>query len=245
MLQSNDLKRRRDLFPDANEMFLAYHVLPAKGSEALHQPLILDVDQIYNRQCIHSSHNATTTTATSSSLSPSSDDPDYIRGALIGFVEVTQRPYRLDMIDNDTEPMRPILTNLAVARSVRQAGIGSQLLTECERFVTHCWQENEIVLEVEDYSTHALNFYTKRGYAVLCSNTNSQRFDVSGMVLRKVTCTREVLRKTFSPERPPTITEEATMVGEESSSSNSNNNNNNTKRGSFQLFQRLRQTVGA
>ena len=54
---------------------------------------------------------------------------------------------------------------------------------------------NEIVLEVEDYNTQALDFYTKRGYEIMYSDPASRRFDVSGLVLRKIRCTRQILRK--------------------------------------------------
>ena len=85
-----------------------------------------------------------------------------MKGKLLGFVEVTQRPYGIANNNNnqqeattdddgnyyidesnnnnnnyyDPRPLRPVLTNLAVRKSARQDGIGSKLLDECETVYT-------------------------------------------------------------------------------------------------------------
>lgn len=123
-------------------------------------------------------------------------DQPFVRGELLGFVEITQRPYGLGLGRTvGSDRLRSILTNLAVSRNARTLGIGSKLLDRCERHVAGTWNMNEIVLEVEDYNDKALDFYTKRGYDILYADPASRRFDVSGLVLRKVRCTRQILRK--------------------------------------------------
>jgi ribosomal protein S18 acetylase RimI-like enzyme len=211
-------------------MFLAYEVKLASKNEALTKPLILDLNQVYN-------------------LSPSMDSSaaeqhDYVRGDLLGFVEITQRPYGLGKVDETVSPqsnngmdwappvirvdelqtMRPILTNLAVSKKARKSGIGSQLLAECERHVARTWSMKELVLEVEDFNMKALDFYSKRGYKVIYSDPASRRYDVDGLMLKKVPCTREIMRKSLN---------QVQLAGEDSSKK------------TYDLFQRFFESVGA
>jgi ribosomal protein S18 acetylase RimI-like enzyme len=175
-LQTGDLRRRRDKHANSNEMFLAFAAEPALV-ESPEKPLIMDNGEIQN-------------------LPDYLANQPFVRGELLGFVEITQRPYGLGEGPNiGSDRLRPILTNLAVSRRARTLGIGSKLLDRCERHVAGTWRMNEIVLEVEDYNTKALDFYTKRGYEILYSDPASRRFDVSGLVLRKIRCTRQILRK--------------------------------------------------
>jgi ribosomal protein S18 acetylase RimI-like enzyme len=199
MLQGADLKRRRERYPVTNQMFLAYQVLEAEASTALSRPLILDLNRVYNLP--RSSRSR-------------SNGQEYVRGDMLGFVEITQRSYGLGQGQqqpqvDEMETLRPVLTNLAVSSEARQSGIGSQLLEECERHIVREWNLNEVVLEVEDYNTNALEFYGKRGYHVVFSDPASRRYDVNGLVLRKVRCTRAIMRKTLTvqqQQREETIT---------------------------------------
>jgi ribosomal protein S18 acetylase RimI-like enzyme len=209
-LQAADLRRRRSRFGATNEMFLAYEVQAAAPSAARSKPLVLDTETIYNVNSLVSNEKS------------NSDDADdntcFVRGKLIGFVEITQRPYGIGSPDAaepsqeifinadgttdsdhapDSRPLRPVLTNLAVVKEARQYGVGSKLLDACEQHVRKRWKLHEIILEVEDYNAPALKFYLKRGYHVLFSDPASRRYDVHGLWLRKVRCRREVLRKVF------------------------------------------------
>lgn len=186
-LQMADLRRRRKLFPKTNEMFLAYEIVPVTSeTTVLEKPLILDLSAVHNL--------------------PKNEEKetDYVRGELLGFCEVTQRSYGLGKSnevvydDEEEKPFRPILTNLAVKRNVRKYGIGSKLLDSCEKHVREKWKLDEIILEVEDYNTRAVNFYSNRNYDLVFEDPASRRFDVGGLVLRKVRCTRKVFRKVFS-----------------------------------------------
>jgi len=204
-LQAGDLRRRRERFSDTNEMFLAYEVKRVTGMTAvLSQPLLLDDEllKVCNRERIRDEED---------------DDDYYVRGDLLGFVEITQRPYGLgntlessssseivateyDTLSGSINdiPMRPVLTNLAVLRGARRYGIGSKLVDACEKHVCKRWNMNEIVLEVEDYNTKGVEFYRRRGFEILFSDPASRRYDInSSFWLKKVRCRREIMRKVY------------------------------------------------
>mmetsp|Transcript_27300 Transcript_27300/g.65425 ORF Transcript_27300/g.65425 Transcript_27300/m.65425 type:complete len:505 (+) Transcript_27300:114-1628(+) len=170
-----------------------------------------------------------------------SSTDNFVKGDIIGFVEITKKPYGLGsatatdsaaasdndddlFVRNDHEKqetgdeknnnnskkkkktkgatvmnIRPVLTNLAVAKRARKYGIGSKLVDQCEECVRNVWKMNELVLEVEDYNEAALNFYTKRGFKVMYSDPASRRYDLSGFFPEKVRCRRDILRKVYSP----------------------------------------------
>ena len=229
-LQTSDLRVRRARYPHSNEMFLAYQVVAATPSKKqyLSQPLILDLDQVYHKQQLLQTYGS---------------DADFVKGDLLGFVEITQRAYGLgdavasedndnDDDDNNLTIMRPILTNLAVRQDARTSGIGSKLLNACEQHIVRQWNMKECVLEVEDYNTSARNWYQNRGYQVLFSDPAAKRYDVSGVVLKKVRGQRDVLRKVLTlqqAQKADSTSAEALSVGN-----------------ALKLFtQQLRETVGA
>ena len=160
-------------------MFVARQVIPASqlpAKVALKKPLILDLDTIKNLSYYHR-------------------DEDLIKDQVIGFVEVTEKQFGLGPQYNGKE-MRPVLTNLAVHPSFRNAGVGSELLQACEDVVSSSWNgHDEIVLEVEEDNPKALEFYAKRGYSVVFEDPASRRYDVNGFFLQKKQCTKICMRK--------------------------------------------------
>ena len=104
---------------------------------------------------------------------------------------------------------RPVLTNLSVAINARKSGVGSKLVDACEKTVSREWGKSEIVLEVEEDNVTASSWYQKRGYRVLFSDSISKRYDVGGLVVKKVPCTRQVLRK---PLNNRSTTQRATVA---------------------------------
>jgi hypothetical protein len=76
-----------------------------------------------------------------------------------------------------TEMMRPILTNLAVLQTARRLWIGSQLLDKCEGHLAKQWKLNEMILEVEDYNTRALDIYGRRDKDGSCVESNTSLKD--------------------------------------------------------------------
>jgi len=193
-LQQSDLKRRRKLFPDTNMMFVARRVVPATAATARKTPLLLDLANVYNVK---------------------DKKADYCRGEVLGFVEVTQRPYSLagtsetntgGLDEDETRRKmrhrgfytdRPVLTNLSVQYEARKSGVGGRLLEQCERQVVSRWNLQEIILEVEDDNNNALNFYAKRGYKVIFEDPTSRRYDTSGLILRQLRCRRKIMRKSL------------------------------------------------
>jgi ribosomal protein S18 acetylase RimI-like enzyme len=171
-----DLKGRRQRYPETNDMFLAYHVVEAEEGSASSFN-INDLDRVYNFPA------------------DGKGDADYVRGDLLGFVEITQRSYNLGPDDETDE--RPFLTNLAVSNKARQSGIGSQLMEACERHVVDVWNMKDVALEVDYDNSNALAFYSKRGYQHIFSSSACQRYDASGLFLRKVQCTKEIMLKTL------------------------------------------------
>jgi ribosomal protein S18 acetylase RimI-like enzyme len=194
-LQQADLRRRRNRNPQTNMMFVARRVVPATDDSFRRTPLILDLEQVVNLP-------------SSSSSSNSNDGGDYVRGQVLGFVEVTQRPYglgeskvgfdeesKINLRKSSFYEKRPILTNLSVAYDARKSGLGSKLVDICELEVLSRWNMKEIILEVEDDNTNALRFYQKRGYKILFEDPASRQYDVSGLWLKQVRCNRQVMYK--------------------------------------------------
>lgn len=144
----------------------------------------------------------------------------YVRGPLVGFVEVSNIPYNLGRVE-DLEyakagmrsPKRPLVSHLAVERRARNSGIGSQLLEACERHVQVQWNAKEIILEVEENddngsiglesdtvglsgSVAVINYLNRRGYEVLFAEPSSQRYDPeTGGVLEQIQHRKDVMHK--------------------------------------------------
>ncbi|KAG7350709.1 acetyltransferase GNAT domain containing protein [Nitzschia inconspicua] len=89
--------------------------------------------------------------------------PMWVKGNLVGFVEVVHVPYSLgdlddpDMLTAGMKPHRAVLRNLVVAKHARNSGIGTRLLEACERHVQNHWQMNELVAEVDDLWSESNN----------------------------------------------------------------------------------------
>jgi ribosomal protein S18 acetylase RimI-like enzyme len=233
-LQSGDLKRRRERESESNMMFVARRLVPieygaddgggingAKEQERqppftssslayLSSPLVLDLSNAYNLR---------------HSLDESNAVPDFVRGEILGFVEVTNRQFGLGMAattnangyaalsssDGYWNRKRPVLTNLSVRRDARGLGVGSKLLELCEQHIVTEWGESEVVLEVEDDNDLAKDFYRKRGYHVLFTDGTARRYDLSGLWLREVRCQRLIMRKQFATESPAEATLQSTV----------------------------------
>lgn len=187
-LQTADLERRRRREQDSNVMLLARECIPATRERTEYSPLILNLDPIVHRERL--------------------DTNDVVRGELLGFVEVTLKPYGLGSRDENAphrsnrEIARPVLTNLSVVKSARRSGVGSALMRACEDTVFNVWRYDELILEVEDDNESAIAFYKKRGYEVLFADTTARRYDVNGLFLQQKRCTRLVMRKRFGQHAP-------------------------------------------
>mmetsp|Transcript_9557 Transcript_9557/g.22561 ORF Transcript_9557/g.22561 Transcript_9557/m.22561 type:complete len:431 (-) Transcript_9557:88-1380(-) len=89
-LQAADLERRRTRYGSTNEMFLAYEIKKSNGvSDALTKPLLMDEE-------LKGAYNLDG----GAFVEDASDC--YVRGELLGFVEITQRPYGLGAVQDTT-----------------------------------------------------------------------------------------------------------------------------------------------
>lgn len=205
-MQQGDLKMRRRSHSESNFMFVARRVIPAEPGMVLKTPLLLNLNGVVHANQLMNA-----------------DTQDFVRGEVIGFVEVTTRPYGIGSEDNEIQrrnnryhTRRPVLTNLSVAYEARKSGVGSELLDRCEQEVMRRWKLPEIILEVEADNTNAIAFYEKRGYKVLFEDPTSRRFDLEGLWLRQVRCKRKIFRKDLLPSLLPadvTVVKEAQSFG--------------------------------
>lgn len=216
MIQMADLRRRRARDTMTNAMFVAYKVEEAPPDAAQSKPLILKVRDVNNLNEI-----------------ATGETTDFVRGEVLGFCEVSMVPFGLapvtmpplpnghiydtaggDKLNSrrlvpkrmrNTDIPRPVLTNLSVKVEARASGVGSKLLQACERTASVELGRSELCLEVEDDNVAARIWYQKRGYRVLFSDPTSRRYDVSGLFLKKVGCTRQILRKSLNSFSPPEV----------------------------------------
>jgi ribosomal protein S18 acetylase RimI-like enzyme len=245
-LQAGDLRRRREREARSNMMFVARRLVPisdngfggtpygsdddncAEASSPLYltSPLVLDFSNAYNLRSHRSNGDGG---ECSNGDNNNAADTDYVRGEILGFVEVTNRRFGLGVMppptsvlmqhssSNDSinsylaDQTRAVLTNLSVRRDARKLGVGSKLLDICEEHVASEWGGAEVVLEVEDDNDRAKDFYRKRGYQVVYADGTARRYDLSGLWLREVRCRRLIMRKFLVPESAAEIAVQNTV----------------------------------
>jgi len=193
-VQTSDLKFRRISGERPNSMFVARRVLKMQD-RTVHRwtPLLIEQEGVFGVDVM---------------------EDDYVSGEVLGFCEVTKRPYGLGRLPSEGKgrgsttrkyashnPTRPILTNLAVSPEARKAGIGSALLDRCEQSVIADLGASEVVLEVEYDNPRAKRFYEKRGYNVVFEDPACRRFDTSGLLLKQKKCTKICMRKDLARQR--------------------------------------------
>jgi ribosomal protein S18 acetylase RimI-like enzyme len=141
-------------------------------------------------------------------------DKLYVRGPLVGFVEVSNIPYNLGRVE-DLEyakagmrsPKRAVVSHLGVEEHARKSGIGSRLLEACERHAQIQWNAKELILEVEEGESgntaedpekglEVIEFLNRRGFTILFAEPASQRYDVeTGEVLQQIQRRKDVMSK--------------------------------------------------
>jgi len=231
MIQMADLRRRRRRDTTTNAMFVAYKVEEAASNAALSKPLILNLREISNLRSLVTNGddpNQKDFVRTDVlgfcevSIVPFGLGKAIAPAQTINPPQLAKLTITIDsngnFFDDESEVLkprsmvtqgartnyadRPVLTNLSVDMRARRSGVGSKLVEACERVVSREWGKSEMVLEVEDENKAALSWYQKRGYRVLFSDSTSKRYDVSGLVVKKVKCTRQVLRKAMNTGLP-------------------------------------------
>lgn len=86
---------------------------------------------------------------------------DPLEKAIIGFVDIDAR--EAPLAKRSEFPPRPYLSDLAVQRNRRRQGIGSSLVSECER-VCQAWGCSHIYLKVQAQNPAGLGLYERLGY---------------------------------------------------------------------------------
>lgn len=203
-LQYSDLRTKTFMrLSPKMAMFAARRVEPESTSDSQKQQreVINDRSKILNPQRL-----------------PPSANGSYVAGEIIGFCEIALRRIGLPASEEDrvvldagetvvvsTEggvvPYRPFLTNLAVTKYARKSGVGSALLQTCENTIVSSWNASEILLQVEDDNTKAIEFYLKRGWKEIFADPTTKRYDTNGFFLREIRSTKVCMRKSLIKER--------------------------------------------
>jgi ribosomal protein S18 acetylase RimI-like enzyme len=127
----------------------------------------------------------------------------YRTGEIVGFCEVSERNFGLGdnygtgrRRDGARITTRPYLSNLSVAGSARNSGVGSRLLDAAEEAVRG-WNADhtEIVLQVEEDNPKAIRFYKRRGWEFAFADPTCRRYDTSGFFLRESRVTKYAMVK--------------------------------------------------
>jgi len=129
------------------------------------------------------------------------DEVQLSAGEVLGFCEVTARPFGLGAADavlpDGKNKTRPIITNLAVRADARRSGMGKALVCAVEDDIRTCWDNafDEVVLQVEEDNVGGLRFYEKLGFEALFADPSCRRYDTSGVFLQQVRTTKICMRK--------------------------------------------------
>ncbi len=183
-----------------------------------------DVYQIFNADLLNSS--SVTKNGYGSSAT------GYVVGEIIGYCEVSEKNFglggnyesmkqkRRNTSTTATpceDKIRPYLSNLSVVDYARRSGVGSKLLDAAESAVRN-WNagHTEIVLQVEEDNTNAIQFYKRRGWDFVFADPTCRRYDTSGFFLRECRITKYAMIK-----RLDAITPDATNDSDESDSTTS------------------------
>eukprot|EP00752_Nemacystus_decipiens_P005691 g5151.t1 len=90
--------------------------------------------------------------------------------------------------------LRPILANLAVARSERRKGLAKRLVKQCEE-ASREWGYGEMLLLVEENNNRARRLYSKLGYKVLFRDTKAKKILPDSYQIRDVPCVNVCMRR--------------------------------------------------
>eukprot|EP00559_Dactyliosolen_fragilissimus_P009838 CAMPEP_0184855676 /NCGR_PEP_ID=MMETSP0580-20130426/837_1 /TAXON_ID=1118495 /ORGANISM="Dactyliosolen fragilissimus" /LENGTH=371 /DNA_ID=CAMNT_0027350241 /DNA_START=209 /DNA_END=1324 /DNA_ORIENTATION=+ len=185
-LQRGDLQGKRFELGKglSSDMFVAREVIVGNSS-----PYIIQRDDGYDESIDVINPNTIINGQCLPKIEALSEDLTYVRGKVIGFVDVTEKSYGLagsDLIvmeekatinnlgkgneadfnwdasskTKENRSFRPILTNLVVSEDARKSGVGSKLVEICEDTVLNQWPSNHYEMILE----------------VESENINAQRF---------------------------------------------------------------------
>lgn len=123
-------------------------------------------------------------------------------GQLVAFAELTVTDAFNKLPGVPSAARRPLVSNFAVAASMRRKGTGQLLCRACEA-AAQAWGFSELLLQVESTNQVARSFYDKQGFEVVAIDQNARRLDPSGFIFLKVVPTTKLtLRKVLTPVGP-------------------------------------------
>ena len=95
---------------------------------------------------------------------------DASTGTIVGFCEVAMmcNP-NSEEGNNHEDDYAPTIANLVTSTAYRRQGIGSSLVRSAARFVTSCWESEDIALFVHKENDRATALYNKLGFKCACS----------------------------------------------------------------------------
>lgn len=132
-----------------------------------------------------------------------------IAGEIIGYCEMMEKKFGLGgnfegnkPNDMEEEKLRPYLGNLSVVQYARRSGVGSKLMDEGEKVVRE-WDagHTEIVLQVEEDNTLAIQFYKRRGWEFVFADPTCRRYDTSGFFLKESRITKYAMIKRLDQQK--------------------------------------------
>ena len=168
-----------------NQMFVARRVVCSDESGASN--ISVSPNDVYNLDQIN--------------VNGYKDEIQLSAGEVLGFCEVTARPFGLGTADallpDGKNKTRPIITNLAVRADARRSGLGKSLVRAVEEDIRTCWDDayDEVVLQVEEDNIGGQRFYEKLGFETLFADPSCRRYDTNGIFLQQVRATKICMRK--------------------------------------------------
>lgn len=90
--------------------------------------------------------------------------------------------------------LRPVLANLAVARSARRRGLAKRLVKRCEEAAKE-WGYDEVLLLVEENNSRARRLYQKIGYRTLFKDNDARKIVPSDYAIKELPCTNVCMRR--------------------------------------------------
>jgi len=191
--QYSDLMMRKFNFGRAdakqkNQMFVARRVVVLSDADNSSNNVSVSPNDVYNLDQLNVNRYKI-------------DEVQLSAGEVLGFCEVTARPFGLGAADavlpDGKNKTRPIITNLAVRADARRSGLGKALVSAVEDDIRTCWDNafDEVVLQVEEDNIGGQRFYEKLGFEALFADPSCRRYDTSGIFLQQVRTTKICMRK--------------------------------------------------
>lgn len=105
-----------------------------------------------------------------------------------------QIPHEVKLSNDDAFIYLPKISNLVVAEQYRGCGVGKRLVNMSIAKAKD-WGFNQVILEVQEDNTAALNFYISMGFDRLYKDAQGERFEFNGLYFNRLREPKIVMRK--------------------------------------------------